>query len=118
MRILHSPNERTLYNFPIQSGGAEMLREAAVRLIEAGNAPIMLVHDGILFEETDREKVEEAREVMSAAGQEVCHGFEIGVDIEEVFEGNKRRYEDPRGMDIWETINNTLNRVRRRKRAA
>jgi DNA polymerase I len=118
MRISHSPNERTLYNFPMQAGGAEMLREATVRLIEAGIVPIMLVHDGILFEETDREKIEQAREIMRAAGREVCHGFEIGVDIDKVFEGSRRRYEDPRGKDIWETINNTLNRVRRRKRAA
>src|SRR5262249_16271011 len=30
--ITHSPNQRTLYNFPMQSGGAEMLRLAACRL--------------------------------------------------------------------------------------
>src|SRR6516165_7908223 len=55
--LSHSPNQRTLYNFPMQSGGSEMLRLATVRLYEAGIVPIMLIHDGILFEETEREKI-------------------------------------------------------------
>jgi hypothetical protein len=37
-----SPNKRTLMNFPMQSGGAEMLRLAAVRLCAAGIVPVML----------------------------------------------------------------------------
>jgi DNA polymerase I-like protein with 3'-5' exonuclease and polymerase domains len=62
--ITTSPNQRTLYNFPMQSGGAEMPRLATVRLCEAGIVPIMLIHDGILFEETDREKLDHAIEIM------------------------------------------------------
>jgi hypothetical protein len=46
LHISTSPNKRTLYNFPMQSGGAEMLRLAAMRLCEAGIVPIMLIHDG------------------------------------------------------------------------
>ena len=53
-------------NFPMQSDGAEMLREATVRLCDAGIVPIMLVHDGILFEETDPRKIEQATEIMRA----------------------------------------------------
>jgi hypothetical protein len=68
LHISWSPNKRTLYNFPMQSDGAEMLREATVRLCEAGIVPIMLIHDGILFEETDPRKIEEAKEIMRAAG--------------------------------------------------
>jgi hypothetical protein len=45
--ITTSPNQRTLYNFPMQSGGAEMLRLATVRLCDAGIVPIMLIHDGV-----------------------------------------------------------------------
>lgn len=52
LRITTSPNKRTLYNFPMQAGGAEMLRLAAWRLL------VMLVHDGILFELTDHEQIE------------------------------------------------------------
>ena len=50
LHISTSPNKRTLYNFPMQSGGAEMLLLAANRLCDADLVPIMLVHDGILFE--------------------------------------------------------------------
>src|SRR5262249_33102257 len=39
LRITTSPNKRTLYNFPMQSGGAEMLRLAAMWLCEAGLVP-------------------------------------------------------------------------------
>jgi hypothetical protein len=49
LHISTSPNERTLFNFPMQSGDAEILRLAANRLCDAGLVPSMLVHDGILL---------------------------------------------------------------------
>jgi hypothetical protein len=64
LHLTHSPNQRTLFNFPMQSGGAEMLRLATTRLCDAGIVPIMLIHDGILFEETDRERIAHAIEIM------------------------------------------------------
>jgi DNA polymerase family A len=87
LHISTSPNKRTLYNFPMQSGGAEMLRLAANRLCDAGLVPSMLVHDGILFELDNEEEVEHANEIMRAAGTEVCGGFEIGVDEDQVARG-------------------------------
>ena len=56
-----------------------MLRLAVVRLCEAGIVPVMFIHDGILFEETDDEKLAHAKEIMLKAGRDVCD-FEIGVD--------------------------------------
>jgi DNA polymerase I len=105
LRISTSPNKRTLYNFPMQSGGAEMLRLAAWRLCEAGIVPVMLIHDGILFEATDREQVEHAKHIMQAAGRDTCEGFEIGVDVDQLLEGGSR-YCDKRPMaaKMWETI--------------
>ena len=79
LRISASPNKRTLYNFPMQSGGAEMLREAAVRLCDAGIVPIMLVHDAILLEESSMEKIELAKEIMTKAGRDVLDGFKVDV---------------------------------------
>jgi hypothetical protein len=113
LHITHSPNQRTLYNFPMQSGGAEMLRLATVRLCEAGIVPIMLIHDGILFEETDPEKVELAIEIMRGAGRDVCDGLvEIGVDIDQRLE-HGARYHDKRPMaqKMWATIMNTLHTI-------
>jgi hypothetical protein len=90
LRITHSPNQRTLYNFPMQSGGADMTRLATVRLCNAGIVPIMLIHDGILFEETEPEKIAEAMEIMRGTGRDICDGFEIGVDIDQRLENGAR----------------------------
>jgi DNA polymerase-1 len=120
--ITHSPNERTLFNFPMQSGGAEMLRLAAVRLCDAGIVPIMLIHDGLLFEETDPEKLYHAIEIMRGAGRDVCGGLEIGVDIDQRLEGGTRyRDKRPDAQAMWSTIENKLQEIGalpRRKEAA
>ena len=79
----------------MQSGGAEMLRLAANRLCDADLVPIMLVHDGILFELDNEEQVEHAIEIMRAAGAEVCGGLEIGVDEDQKLIGGAR-YRDKR----------------------
>jgi hypothetical protein len=110
--ITTSPNQRTLYNFPAQAGGAVMLRLAAWRLCEAGIVPIMLIHDGILFEETDREKLEHAIEIMRGAGRDVCNGLEIGVDIDqELINGARYRDKRPMAQKMWATIMNTLHTI-------
>jgi hypothetical protein len=112
LHITHSVNKRTLFNFPMQSGGSEMLRLAAVRLCDAGIIPIMLIHDGILFEETDKEKIAHAIEIMRGAGRDVCDGFEIGVDVDQLLE-NGARYHDKRPMaqKMWSTIMTTLQTI-------
>jgi hypothetical protein len=107
--ISTSPNQRTLYNFPMQSGGADMLRLATMRLCDAGIIPIMLVHDGILFEETDREKIEHAKEIMRGAGADVCDGFTIDVDVDQMLEGGARyRDKRPVAQQMWDTIMDVL----------
>jgi DNA polymerase I-like protein with 3'-5' exonuclease and polymerase domains len=113
LRITTSPNQRTLYNFPMQSGGAEMLRLAAWRLCEAGIVPVMLVHDGILFEMTNHEELDHAKEIMRQAGRDVCNGFEIGVDVDQMLVGGAR-YSDKRPMaqQMWNTIMSALEAVR------
>jgi hypothetical protein len=111
--ITTSPNPRTLYNFPMQAGGAEMLRLAAMRLCDAGIVPAMLIHDGILIEATDREQVEQAKEIMRAAGRDTCDGFEIAVDVDQLLEGGAR-YRDKRPMarQMWDTIMRALEVVK------
>jgi hypothetical protein len=112
LRISTSPNIRTLYNFLMQSGGAEMLRLATWRMCEAGIVPIMLIHDGILLEETDLECIEHAREIMLQAGRDVCDGFEIGVDVDQLLKGGARYYDKrPIAKRMWATIMNALKAV-------
>jgi DNA polymerase I len=112
LRITHSPNKRTLYNFPMQAGGAEMLRLAAWRLCEAGIIPCMLVHDGILFELDNKEQVAQAMEIMRVAGRETCDGLEIGVDIDQMLE-HGARYQDKRPVakEMWTTVMDALRNV-------
>jgi DNA polymerase-1 len=109
LRLTSSPNRRTLYNFPMQSGGADMLRLAAWRLTEAGIIPCMLIHDGILLEAQNEEQIAHAIEIMHWAGREVCNGLEIGVDIDQRLE-NGARYQDKRPMAkrMWATIMRAL----------
>jgi hypothetical protein len=119
LRITTSPNQRTLYNFPMQSGGAEMIRLAAVRLVEAGIIPCMLVHDGILFEETDPERIEQAKQIMRQAGRDVCGDFEIGVDVDQMLTGGAR-YADKRPMarKMWAAVEDVLTAIGALKRRA
>jgi hypothetical protein len=97
----------------MQADGAEMLRLAAWRLCEAGIVPCMLIHDGILFEATDREQVEHAKEIMLKAGRDVCDGFEIGVGVDQMLVGGAR-YADKRPMAkrMWGTIMSALEAVK------
>jgi DNA polymerase family A len=112
LRISTSPNKRTLYNFMMQSGGAEMLRLATWRMCEAGIVPSMLIHDGILLEVRDEEQIELAKEIMRQAGRDVCNGLEIGVDVDQELR-NGARYRDKRPVAIamWETIMRALQEI-------
>jgi hypothetical protein len=110
--ISHSPNKRTLYNFPMQSGGAEMLRLATMRLCDAGIIPIMLIHDGILFEESDPEKIELAKEIMIAAGRDCCNGLTIGADVDQLLKGGARyRDKRPIARKMWAEIMDVLHSI-------
>jgi hypothetical protein len=73
----------------------------------------MLIHDGIPFELGGRDEIEAAREIMRQAGRDVCGGFEIGVDVDQMLVGGAR-YSDKRPMakKMWATIMGVLERVR------
>jgi DNA polymerase I-like protein with 3'-5' exonuclease and polymerase domains len=109
LHLSSSPNKRTLYNFPMQGNGAEMLRLAAWRLCEAGIIPNMLIHDGILIEAHDETQITQAIEIMQAAGRDVCNGFEIGVDVDQRLEhGSRYRDKRPVAQRMWQTIMDVL----------
>ena len=112
MHISTSPNKRTLYNFPMQSNGAEMLRLAAWRLCEADIIPCMLIHDGVLIEARNEDEIEHAKEIMRAAGRDVCGGLEVGVDVDQRLE-HGARYQDKRpvAQKMWATMMLALQEV-------
>jgi DNA polymerase I-like protein with 3'-5' exonuclease and polymerase domains len=112
LHISSSPNKRTLYNFPMQGNGAEMLRLAAWRLCEIGIVPNMLIHDGLLLEVNDKEQVMQSIEVMKAAGRDVCNGLEIGVDVDQMLErGARYRDKRPVAKKMWETMMSALQEI-------
>jgi hypothetical protein len=86
-----------------------MLRLATVRLCEAGIVPIMLIHDGILFEEAEAGKIEQAIEIMRGAGRDVGDGFEVGVDLDKRIGGGDRYRDDrPMAKKMWATVMDTI----------
>jgi hypothetical protein len=112
LRLSSSPNKRTLFNFPMQGNGAEMLRLAAWRLCEAGIVPCMLVHDGILLELRNDEQILQAKLIMRDAGLDVCGGFEIGVDVDKVLKhGERFRDKRPMATAMWQTIMSALREI-------
>jgi hypothetical protein len=113
LRISTSPNQRTLFNFPMQSGGSDMLRLAACRLCDAGLVPSMLVHDGILLELDNAEQIEIAKEIMRSAGRDICDGLEIGVDVDQRLVGGARyRDKRPVAVKMWDTVMATLEAIK------
>jgi DNA polymerase I len=112
LRLTTSPNQRTLYNFPMQSGGAEMLRLAAWEMCKAGLVPSMLVHDAVLFETFNTDEIEHVKEIMRKAGRTICDGFEIGVGEDQQLT-NGQRYSDKRPIakKMWATMMRALQEV-------
>jgi hypothetical protein len=112
LHISLAPNQRTLFNFPCQSGGGEMLRLAANLLCDADLVPSMLVHDGILLELDNDEQARHAAEIMRHAGMVTCDGLAIGVDVDQRLEGGAR-YQDKRPMaqKMWATVMGVLQEI-------
>jgi len=72
----------------------------------------MLIHDAVLLEVRREEEIEAAIAIMRAAGREVCNGFEIDVDVDQVLR-NGARYRDKRpiAQQMWATVIGTLQQI-------
>ena len=105
----HQPEHAHALQFPDAIRRRRNAAAGGLALCEAGIVPIMLIHDGILLEETDPERIEHAKEIMLQAGRDVCDGFEIGVDVDQLLKGGAR-YRDKRPMakKMWATIMGAL----------
>ena len=92
------PNIRSLSNFPCQGNAADMLRLAAVFIVEAGLMLDATIHDAVLVE-ADNENVDPmvdvARQAMNRASGLVLDGFKLRTDAEVITWPN--RYQDVRG---------------------
>ena len=113
----YGPNARALMNFPMQAGGAEAMRLAAIAATEAGIEVCAPVHDAFLIaapvgkinEETARMRL-----IMSAAGQAVA-GLPIATEVKQVLYPD--RYMDERGVKMWGTVQALLAALKQRAAA-
>jgi DNA polymerase-1 len=111
-----NPNPRSMGNFPIQGGCADLMRIAACLATERGIPVCCPVHDAFLVcspVERIGADVVAMKEAMAEASRIALGGFELGTDAK-VFEYPKR-YFDKRGVVMWETINNILDAKYARK---
>jgi hypothetical protein len=94
----------------MQATGAEMLRLAIVRLVDAGIRVAAPVHDALVvlapLDELEA-TVHTARETMIWAGERVLHGFRLRVDAPQVVQAPDR-YRDPDGVAMWNRVRQLL----------
>jgi hypothetical protein len=108
----NTPRPTTLRNFPMQAGGAEMLRLACCLATERGIAVCAPVHDAILIE-ADAGCIDDAvsatQAAMAEASRIVLDGLEIDTDAELICW--PERYADPRGQVMWDRVSEILDRL-------
>jgi hypothetical protein len=97
--------ERTVRNFLMQANGAEILRLACCRALDAGIKVCAPVHDAILIE-APADKLSSAiattQREMGEASKIVLDGFELRTDADQWVYPD--RYSDPRGTDMWKRV--------------
>jgi hypothetical protein len=103
------PNPRSLRNFPMQASGSDMMRLACCLATERGLAVCGVVHDALLIEascagiETATAQTQHAMEDASAL---VLPGFRVRT--EHTIVRYPDRFQDPRGVGMWEMVQNLL----------
>jgi DNA polymerase I len=100
-------NERSLRNWPIQSGGADILRIACILAERHGIRLLAPVHDAVLIE-APVERIEAdatlMREIMRRASRIVLNATATGTHelrTDQTIVRFPDRYTDPRGDEIW-----------------
>ncbi len=103
----------TIKNYLMQANGAEMMRLACCFTIQKGIQLCTPVHDALLIEapigELD-EAIQTTQEAMRKASESVLKGFPLESDVKKII--YPESYSDPRGENIWKTINRVLNNLK------
>jgi hypothetical protein len=100
------PNPRSLMNFPMQSGGADMMRLACAMGVEAGLTICAPIHDALLLEaplERLDEDIDRLSGIMRDASELVLgEGRQCRVDVKVVRFPD--RYMDEAGEQMWSRV--------------
>jgi hypothetical protein len=102
-------NGRSLKNFAVQAGGADMLRLALCLAVERGVRVVAPVHDALMIEAPQDDialAVAKTREAMAEASRIVLDGFVIRTDVKVTRAPD--RYRDPRGTKFWQLLTGIL----------
>jgi DNA polymerase I len=129
--VLDNPNIRSLQNWPVQSTGAEMMRQAVIAATDAGLAIGAPVHDALLLvsaAKTFEQDLADLQAIMSKAGEAVI-GLPVPTDAKLVWAAGEMpparittattkwelegRYMDKRGAAMWELVMKRLQDVER-----
>jgi DNA polymerase I len=129
--VLDNPNIRSLQNWPIQSTGAEMMRQAVIAATDTGLAIGAPVHDALLLvsaRETFEQDLADLQAIMSMTGEAVI-GLPVPTDAKLVWAAGEMpperitaattkwehegRYMDKRGAAMWGIIMKKLLEVER-----
>jgi hypothetical protein len=105
LHVADKANPRSLRNFPMQSGGAEMLRLACCLATERGITVCAPIHDALLVEAAEEdieEVVRQTQDVMREASEIVLDGFPLRSEAKVVRYPD--RYVDERGAAMWEVV--------------
>ena len=104
---------RSIANYPVQAGAAEVCRLACNLVSERGIRLQGSVHDALLIESdvSDIDAVaSEAENLMVEAGRELLDGFTIRVDKKIVRYPN-RLLENGRDLEMWDFVSSRLGGV-------
>jgi DNA polymerase I-like protein with 3'-5' exonuclease and polymerase domains len=102
-------NQRSLYNWPIQSHGAEMIRWALINLIQEGIEVNATVHDAVLVclnKQTYEQEIEKVKSIMKRCSEDIV-GHVINVDVEKI-DGNWIQTKGAKQMfdDVMQELDN------------
>jgi hypothetical protein len=111
-RLITDINERSVRNFPMQANGAEMMRIAVAKAIEAGIELCMPVHDALLIHapvEMLDDEVARLSSIMEEASQIVLGGFRLRSG--QTIIRHPDRFIESRGQGMWDLVQEILLRA-------
>jgi hypothetical protein len=119
VHVSEDANPRSLRNFPMQANGAEMLRLACCLATERGIEVCAPIHDAVLIcapLDQLEDDIAAMRAAMADASRLVLDGFELRSDASRVLYPD--RYQDSRGVAMWQQVMNLIATTMAKEEAA
>ncbi len=106
----------SLLNFPMQAHGSHMMQLGACLATEDGLRISGPIHDALAMEcrfEDKEDHIQRLKRHMEKASEVLLDGFTVRVDVSIV--DYPHRYQDPRGVVMWQKVKKLLNQVEAKK---